>query len=109
MLETEEGLWQEIVKKKYIKQSPICLIQEKMSDSPLWKDLLKIRQVYLKGREYKINNGKSVSFWLDRWLEDEPLCVIYPTLFDSCSNKRISVYEVWSEVWVIHFQMIPQG
>jgi hypothetical protein len=85
------------------------LIQEKMSDSPLWKDFLKIRQVYLKGREYKINNGKSVSFWLDMWLEDKPVCVIYPILFDSCSNKRISVYEVWSEGWVIHFQTIPQG
>jgi hypothetical protein len=43
------------------------------------------------------------------WLEDKPVCVIYPILFDSCSNKRISVYEVWSDGWVIHFQTIPQG
>jgi hypothetical protein len=43
MLEKEEGLWQEIVRKKYIRQSPICLIKEKMSDSPRWKDLLKVK------------------------------------------------------------------
>jgi hypothetical protein len=79
-----------------------------MSDSPLWKDLLKIRQIYLKGREYKINNRKSVSFWLDRWLDDKPLCVTYPILYGLCSNKRISVYDVWNEGWVIHFQIIHQ-
>jgi hypothetical protein len=107
MLETEDELWQEIVRKKYIKQPPICLIQEKMTDSPLWNDLLKIRQIYFKVREYKINNGKSVSFWLDNWLEDKPLCVIYPILYDLCSNKKISLHEVWSEGWVIHFQFIP--
>jgi hypothetical protein len=97
------------VRKKYVRQPPICVIKGKMSDSPLWKDLLKIRQIYLKGREYKVNNGKSISFWLDRWLDDKPLCVAYPILFDLCSDKRISVYDVWCEGWVIHFQIIPQG
>jgi hypothetical protein len=109
MLEKEEGLWQEIVRKKYIRQSPICLIKERMSDSPIWKDLLKVRQIYLQGRKYKINNEKSVSFWLDKWLDDKPLCVAYPILFDLCADKRISVHEMWSEGWVIHFQIIPQG
>jgi hypothetical protein len=50
-----------------------------------------------------------VSFWLDKWLDDKPLCVAYPILFDLCADKRISVHEVWSEGWVIHFQIIPQG
>jgi hypothetical protein len=50
-----------------------------------------------------------VSFLLNGWLEDKALCVIYPMLYDLCSNKRISVYEVWSVGWVIHFHIIPQG
>jgi hypothetical protein len=62
MLEKEDGLWQEIVREKYIKQSPICLIKVNSNDYPLWKDLIKIRHFYLKGGEYKVNNGMSVSF-----------------------------------------------
>jgi hypothetical protein len=49
-------------KEKYMKQSLICLITEKVNDSPLWNDLLKIRHIYLKDRKYKVNNRKSVSF-----------------------------------------------
>jgi hypothetical protein len=109
MLKNEVGLWQEIVRKKYIKQAPICLVKEKVNDSPLWKDLLKIRHIYLKGRKYKVNNGMSVSFWMDSWLEKKHLCTIYPILFDMCADKNISVHKVWSEGWVVHFQVIPQG
>jgi hypothetical protein len=87
-LESGEGLWQEIVKLKYVKQSPICVVPNRMDDSPLWKDLMKIkiRHIYVKGGEYKINNGRNISFWLDRCLDGKPLCVIYPILFDLREN-----------------------
>jgi hypothetical protein len=48
-LETEEGLWHEIVKLKYLKGSPVSLVQGRINDSPVWKDLMKIRHIYLKG------------------------------------------------------------
>jgi hypothetical protein len=65
MLEKEEGLWQEIIRMKYVKQTPICLIPNRINDSALWKDLLKIMYIYLRSREYKVRNGKSISFWMD--------------------------------------------
>lgn len=43
----EEGLWQEIIKLKYVKDTPISLIKHRASDSPLWGDLLKIRHLYV--------------------------------------------------------------
>jgi hypothetical protein len=46
---------------------------------------------------------------MDRWLDDKPLCVTHPVLYDLCSNKKISIHQVWSEGWVIHFHIIPQG
>jgi hypothetical protein len=73
-LENEEGLWQDIVRFKYVNNSPTCLIPARLPDSPIWSDLLKIRHVYLKGRGIKINNRQSASFWLDPWLGDVPLC-----------------------------------
>jgi hypothetical protein len=51
LLETENGLWQDIVKLKYVKGSHVALIKNKMSDSLVWSDLMKIRHIYLRGRE----------------------------------------------------------
>jgi hypothetical protein len=94
MLENEEGLWQDIVKIKYVKETPVCLIPTKQSDSPVWKDLLKIRHIYLKGRKFRVNNGKKVSFWTDIWLEEKPLCILYPVLYDLCVDNKSSVWNV---------------
>jgi hypothetical protein len=104
-----EGMWQEIVRLKYVKQTPICLIPHRMYDSPLWKDLIKIRYIYLRGRIYRINNGTSVSFWLDQWLGDKPLCVSYPILYDLCLNQKASVLEVAESGWVVRFKIRLQG
>jgi hypothetical protein len=65
MLENENGLWQEIVKMKYVHDTPICLIKSRLNDSPCWKGLMKIRPIYLPRWSYELNNGKLISFWLD--------------------------------------------
>jgi hypothetical protein len=105
LLENEDGFWQEIVKLKYVKKT-ICLIQSKQIDSPIWSDLLKIMPIYLRGRSFKLNNGKLVSFWLDPWLDDKPLCTYYPILYDLCLNAKSSVYGVHNEGWVVPFKII---
>jgi hypothetical protein len=56
-------MWQEIVKLKYIKDIPICLIKRKIFESPIWSDLLKIRHIYLRGREsIRFTMGKGSAF-----------------------------------------------
>jgi hypothetical protein len=37
-------------KDKVYKNTPICLIKPKYNDSPVWRDLLRVRHIYLKGR-----------------------------------------------------------
>jgi hypothetical protein len=82
LLETENGLWKDIVKVKYVKGSHVCLIQNKMSDFPVWGDLLKIRHIYLRGREYRLNNSKFMSFWAGPRLREVPICVDNPILYE---------------------------
>jgi hypothetical protein len=38
-----------------------CSIPNRMQDSPLWKDLMKVRYIYLRGRGYKLNNRKYIN------------------------------------------------
>jgi len=58
-LENNDGLWQQIVKKKYIKMIPIAQLKRKPTNSPVWNNLLKVRDLYRKGRVMRIGNGMS--------------------------------------------------
>jgi hypothetical protein len=77
-----------------------------MNDLALWKDIMKVRYIYLRGREYRVGNGKNISFWLDAWLDDESLCIKYPMLYERCTDQKIYVYGVANEQWVVHFKVI---
>jgi hypothetical protein len=57
-LKNEEVLRQDLVKLKYVKKTPICMIPNRIDDSPIWKDLMKVKCIYLKRRDYKVNSGK---------------------------------------------------
>ena len=78
-LEMENGLWQEIIKGKYLHNDTVGSVKHRMDDSPIWRDLLKIKHIYLKGRIMKVKNGKCTSFWTDTWLCDKPLCSLSPS------------------------------
>jgi hypothetical protein len=45
-LENEEGIWQEIVRHKYMKNKWITQLSYKASNSPVWNDLIKIKHYY---------------------------------------------------------------
>jgi hypothetical protein len=61
-LENAEGLWKVIVRMKYVHGTPTCLIPHIHVDSPIWRDLLSVRHIYLRGRVIKVKSGKMVSF-----------------------------------------------
>jgi hypothetical protein len=87
-LESEDGLWQSIVKAKYLGGGNLIgAIKHRPDDSPVWSDLLKIRYIYLRGRSVKVKNCKSTLFWEDPWLKDTPLCILYPVLYNLCKRE----------------------
>jgi hypothetical protein len=53
-LEWEDGLWQDLVKAKYLAKDSIHTVSHKLHDSPMWSDLLKVKDLYLRGRTIKI-------------------------------------------------------
>jgi len=75
-LENETGIWQDIIKAKYLHDKPIDAVHHRIGDSHIWSDLLKVKNIYMKGRSIHTRNGKKTLFWLDIWLENKPLCNI---------------------------------
>ena len=60
--EKEDGLWQKIVKFKYLKNKSIHDVRHKLNDSSMWYDLLKVREIYLQGRSISIKNRELTRF-----------------------------------------------
>jgi hypothetical protein len=57
-LENEDGLWQEVVRNKYIRGETVGTVKHRLDNSPVWTDLLEIKNMYLKGRKVETKNGK---------------------------------------------------
>jgi hypothetical protein len=61
-LETKDGLWQRLVKAKYGINKSLHHIKMINDDSLVWKDLLKVKHLYLRGRVMVVGNGNSTDF-----------------------------------------------
>jgi hypothetical protein len=51
--------------KKYMTNSCVFSAKHKAHDSALWTDMLKVKDIYLRGRSMKVNNGERTHFWGD--------------------------------------------
>lgn len=63
----KEGVWKDIVKRKYKLQNWICQVKSTVNDSPCWADLMKLKQIHMGGRIMIIGNGMQTDFWNDCW------------------------------------------
>jgi len=62
-LETEDGLWQTIIRTKYLRGGRLIgIVKHRIDDSPVWSDLLKVKQFYMSNRKIKVHNGLSALF-----------------------------------------------
>jgi len=59
----------------------------------MWKDLLKVKHIYMAGRKLEIRNGENTLFWQDCWLGGQALCTKFPVLYELYESKQITVAE----------------
>jgi hypothetical protein len=103
-LETHDGLWQQIIKAKYLKNKSVASVKVRMQDSPGWKTLMKVRDYYFAGRKVILNGGDLVRFCIDPWLDNAALCDSYPALFDICQGQDWTLERVIGSNCVIPFR-----
>jgi hypothetical protein len=91
-LDNEQGLWQEIVKFKYIKEKSICTVKHRQSDSPIQADLLKIRKIYLyKEESSQLGMGKRHFFGkIFGYMINLYIC--FSLIYLLCANNLISLF-----------------
>ena len=97
------SVWFFILKAKYFPHtSP--LFAPARSASQFWKDLVRVRPLFLENVKFVVGDGSSVRFWLDWWCGDSTLFVSFPTLFSYCPNPDISIAELSANSWDLAFR-----
>ena len=90
-LETQKGLWQDIVQARYLCKKTIADVTARFSDSPCWKSLLKVKDLYMLGRGINLNRGDVARLWLDSLDGRIPFKDRFPLLFETCIDQNCTV------------------
>lgn len=60
-------------------------MKSKLSDSPIWKAIMKVKEQYMAGREVVLGSGNIARLWSDSLNGNQPLNVRFPELFVICN------------------------
>jgi hypothetical protein len=94
----EEGLWQTILRNKYLTRQTIGKVDRKPRDSHFWTVLMKAKEAFLVYGSFRLNNGKQIRFWKDKWLGNYSFQHQYPSLYNIVRRKNATVESVLSTV-----------
>ena len=92
----EDGLWQELLKNKYIKDKTLGSCVKKPTDSYFWKSLMNVKDTFTGFGSFKVKDGSQTRFWFDTWVGNKPLKDRFPALFNIVRRKQDSVAQVLS-------------
>jgi hypothetical protein len=92
----EDGLWQQVLKKKYLKGKTLSHLERKKGDSHFCAGSMEVKNLVLERGRFQVHDGSQTRFWEDLWLGKEPLMIKYPALYNLVRKKNVSVAQVLS-------------
>jgi hypothetical protein len=91
-----EGMWQTLLRNKYLKGRTITQVEYMLEDSHFWSRLMKVKSDFLRLGKFKIGDGSQVRFWEDAWLGNIAFKNLFPTLYDIVRKKSATIVKVFS-------------
>jgi hypothetical protein len=85
----EEGLWQDILKKKYLKGKALAQIERKTGDLHFWSRLMEVENIFFGKGRFMVQDGTQTRLWLDLWIGDAPLKSKYPSFYNVVRWKML--------------------
>ena len=92
----EDGIWQQLIKNKYLKHKPIGEVTKRATDSHFWKSLMNIKDQMMQLGKFKVNSGAQTRFWEDIWIGNTLLQNKFPGLYNIVRKKYAIVAQVLS-------------
>ena len=89
-----DGVWQELLRNKYLSSKTLSQVTTKPTDSPFWKGLMRVKDDFFERGSFTIGNVQSTRFWEDSWLGQTPLADQYPSLYNIVRHRNVVVADV---------------
>ena len=87
---TEDGVWQTILRRKYIGSKALSQVAWKAGDSHFWAGLMATKKFFFPYGSFSIKDGSEIRFWEDKWLGDTTLREQYPALYNIVLGRHKS-------------------
>nr|AAP04197.1 hypothetical protein [Oryza sativa Japonica Group] len=94
----EEGVWQDLLKRKYLYNKSITQVEKKQGDSHFWSELMKVKNTFLDMGSWIVNDGEQIRFLEDKWLGNLALKDKYPSLYAIVRRRLSSIATVIGSV-----------
>jgi hypothetical protein len=91
---TEEGIWQTLLKRKYIGSKALSQVIWKPGDSHFWAGLMETKKFFFPYGSFSIKDGSEIRFWEDKWLGNTTLREQYPALYNIVRHKSDTIAKV---------------
>ena len=92
----EDGLGQQLLKKKYMKNKTLSQVAKQPGDSHFWSGLMEVKDHFFPRGKFVVNNGRQIRFWEDLWVGGVPLMNQFPELYRIARKKHQTVASVLS-------------
>ena len=60
-----DGVWQQLLKNKYLRDKTLTQVQYMSGDSQFWTGLMKVKDEFLSMCRFDLGDGSQVRFWED--------------------------------------------
>jgi hypothetical protein len=83
------GAWQQLLRNNNLGNKTLTQVNRKPRDSQFWIGLMNIKDQFLSMGNFKLQDGKQIRFWEDKWLGDNTLKEQYPNLYNIVRKKSV--------------------
>ena len=91
---SEDGVWQTLLRRKYVGDQAVSQVQWKPGDSHFWAGLMATKKFFFPHGSFAIRDGSEIRFWEDKWLGHSTLREQYPALYTIVRNKSDTIAKV---------------
>jgi hypothetical protein len=87
-------IWRMIVDYKY-DLSPNLLRANPLQCSPFWKGVMWAASAAKIGYKWQVGNGRKILFWVDTWIGNCSLAILFWDLYSIVNEQQITVADAW--------------
>jgi len=84
---TEDGVWQTLLRRKYVGSKAVSQVYWKPRDSHFWAGLISTKKYFFRYGSFSIKDGLKIRFSKDKWLGNATLREQYSAIYNIVRHK----------------------